>query len=265
MKNRTIFLFIFYVDTLVASSLIAMQIPVSSAPPTASTPVFNVNFSMNPQVAATTTVDLDNKASAIQNVQPLLLHNNQTPLLDALKDTVHKICTWPSGLPAAQDVNTAVQTNIQNFFTQYKWRIIGGSIVGSYVFLCYWIAKGNGYLGQSQLWSSWRQEMPLNQLLAIPQQQCAQDLIQEIRFRYMSMSNEENGRQPFFAFVQDINQEEEQLKWYQTMYERLSWLYITRIVPFSSARFLTIPERLSRLAYYKNLFKSWAITHNNLV
>ena len=145
-----------------------------------------------------------------------------------------------------------------DFFDRYKWHALGATVLACYSTLCYLIVSGNAYLGRNDIWSSWRQELPLDQLLAIPQTQFAQELLQEIQRRYNDPSSLIDLAKPLAVFIQTIEKEEEQIKSYQFYYSWLSYLYFLKIVPFSKQRFLQIPQRLQRIAYYKNVFYTWA-------
>jgi hypothetical protein len=145
-----------------------------------------------------------------------------------------------------------------HFFSTYKWHLLAASIAGSYAYICYIIVSGNRYLSQNTLWSSWRQDLALDQLLAIPQAQMAQELLREIQRRYTDAGSITDLVRPLGLFMTHIDQEEEQLKSYQTTFSWLSYLRLAKLIPFSKIRFTKIAERLQRIAYYKNVFQSWA-------
>jgi hypothetical protein len=159
--------------------------------------------------------------------------------------------------PDLQGIKNQIQIKT-DFFENYKWHLIGASLALSYASLCYFIIVGNSYLGNKDLWSSWHQELSLEQLLAIPQQQLSQDLLHEIQRRYTDPSSLSDLNKPLAQFLTTIEQEEQDIRWYQSFYSWLSFAYITKIIPFSKQRFAKINERLQRLAYYKNIFQSWA-------
>lgn len=157
--------------------------------------------------------------------------------------------------------NLKVQKQLQeqgsHFFSNNKWYLLAGTLACSYAYLAYFIMRGNSYLGDANLWSSWHQELPLDQLLAIPQQQMTQELIHEIQRRYTDASSIADIVKPLGMFMVKIDQEEDQIKWYQSVYSWLTYLRLNKLVPVNQNRFGKICERLQRIAYYKNLFKSW--------
>jgi hypothetical protein len=144
-----------------------------------------------------------------------------------------------------------------HFLSANKWYLLGSGLLFSYVLLAYLIMSGNSYMGDASLWSSWHQELPLDQLLAIPQEQLTQELIREIQRRYTDSTSISDIVKPLGIFMVKIDQEEEQIKWYQTVYSWLLYIRLTKLVPVGQQRFAKIAERLQRIAYYKNLFKSW--------
>lgn len=145
-----------------------------------------------------------------------------------------------------------------NFFDTYKWHLAGATLLASYAGICYIILRGNSYLGKNDLWSSWHQELPLDQLLAIPQQQFSQELLSEIQRRYNEPASLTDLIQPLTKFMKAIEEEEEQIRWYQSAYSWISYLYLDHIIPFSKQRFNSSTQRLQRIAYFKNVFQSWA-------
>jgi hypothetical protein len=158
--------------------------------------------------------------------------------------------------------NLKIQKQMQEkgsqFISTHKWYLMGAGLACLYLYLAYIIMSGSNYLGNTTLWSSWHQELPLDQLLAIPQQQLTQELIREIQRRYTDSSSIVDIVKPLGIFMVKSDQEEEQIKWYQSAYSWLSYLRLHKLIPINQTRFNKISERLQRLAYYKNLFKSWA-------
>lgn len=156
----------------------------------------------------------------------------------------------------------AIMASNQNFFSHYKWYLLTGTVLASYLALSYFIMAGNSYLGNNELWSSWHQELPLDQLLGISQEQLCQELLQEIHRRYTSSSSISSMLAPLTLFLSAIEKEEEQLKWYQSFYSWISYLKITKILPFNKIRFAKVTERLQRIAYFKNIFNSWIANYH---
>lgn len=175
----------------------------------------------------------------------------RTPLLDAVKNKA-----------ALQQLQlTNLNSASKSFLDTYQWHLlIGGSLAG-YALLCYCIVRGNYYLDQQNLWSSWRAELPLEQLLAIPQEQLGQELVAEIQRKYNTEGIITDVVLPFSHFLKDIEEEEAEIKWYQELYSWLTFLHVQQIVPANAVRYGKIKQRLQRIAYYKNIFKTWSANY----
>lgn len=165
----------------------------------------------------------------------------RTPLLDAVR---------------AQKQSLENSTS-KSFFESYLVHIVATGAIAGYATLCYALVRGNYFLDKQTLWSSWRAELPFDQLLAIPQEQFGQELIREIQRKYSMDGTITDIILPFSKFLKDVEQEEETLQWYQELYSWLTFLHVTQVVPANSARYSKIPQRLQRIAYYKNSFKTW--------
>lgn len=183
----------------------------------------------------------DNRTTQTLSQPPL----NETPLFNK----INKLITTQK---------EKLSSNGSSILSAYKWHLLAAALAGSYAYLCYCIISGNAYLSQSDLWSSWRADLPLDQLLAIPQAQFAQELLREIQRRYTDAASITDLVRPLALFMTRIEQEEEQIKWYQYIFSWIAWLRLDQLVPVSKIRFTKTPERLQRLAYYKNVFQSWA-------
>lgn len=146
----------------------------------------------------------------------------------------------------------------QTYLKRHKWFVLGGLAASMYGLLCYYTYRGNSYLGSNDLWSSWHQELPFDQLLSIPQEQIAKELLHEIQRRYSTPGSITDLIQPLSLFMVTIGQEEETIKWYQWFYSWLAYSRITKIIPFSKQQFAQTKERLQRIAYFKNIFQTWA-------
>jgi|GEM_PF-5532371 len=237
----------------VAAAVAPVSTTIATPPPSVNFPPasqvnFNVNFAQNTHNVT--------KSSSNAQTEAASYAKQETPLLSGLQDL------WAQ-MPNAKKIGFDLQSQTQNFLTTYKWRLIGMSAAAAYAFLCYYLYMGNFYLSNMQLWSSWRQEIPLEQILAIPQQQHAQELIHEIRLRYTTADNLSNAIQPLALFMNAVTQEEELLLWYQKVFSWLAYIRLTKITPMSTSKFEKISERLARLAYYKNLFQSWVTTYQS--
>ena len=140
---------------------------------------------------------------------------------------------------------------IPESISSYKWHIAAALAVGSYGLLSYYAMKGNYYLKRIDLWSSWRKELSLDEILAIPQKQFAQDLFREVQRRYNS-----NFATSLILFIKAIDQEEKQIKWYKSLYDWISFLHVKKLMPIDAAIYENCAQQLQRIAYYKGCFES---------
>lgn len=183
--------------------------------------------------------------------------NNNTDVVNSQANTTTKTETPLSKALTDLDLKNKLNALNTNFLSNYKWHLLIGSTAFSYAMLCYVIVSGNSYLGHADLWSSWRKELTLEQLLSIPQEQFSEELLQEIHRRYTNSDTINNLMTPLSLFLLALEKEEEQIKWYQYYYYWFTYLKITKIIPFSKSKFGKINERLQRITYLKNAFHTW--------
>jgi hypothetical protein len=136
--------------------------------------------------------------------------------------------------------------SLQSSLKAYKWHIATALAVGSYGLLCYYLIKGNSYLKRSDLWSSWRKELSLDELLALPHQQFTQDVCKEMQNRYSK-----DFTSSVILFMKAIEQEERDIRWYRSLYEWATFFYMRKLTPCDTAAYESCTQRLQRLAYYK--------------
>lgn len=176
---------------------------------------------------------------------------SDTPLLD-------KLTTLWTDPDTKQTLVNRLGKNTGSFISEYKWSLILGTLATGYAYCCYIIASGNHYLERKELWSSWRHDLTFEQLLSIPQTQLAKELLQEIQRRYTDAASLTDIVRPLGVFVKVIEEEEQQLQWYQNAYSWIEYLKIGALIPMRAASFAKITERLQRIAYLKNAFHTWA-------
>lgn len=116
---------------------------------------------------------------------------------------------------------------------------------------------GNQYLQDQTRWSLFKQEIPLRALQETPTSTLIDDLLLTIHRKYISHNNPLNSIEPMAKFLQEIDQETEQLTYYQTIYNRAKMMYAHHIIPAKSELYMTIPARLRRLEALKDIFIGW--------
>lgn len=175
---------------------------------------------------------------------------SESPLLDKLTQT------WIDPR-TNKNLIERMGNSTSSFLSENKWYLLAGSILSAYAYSCYLIASGNSYLANKDLWSSWRQDLTMDQLLAIPQPQFARELLQEIQRRYTDPAAITDIVRPLGMFMKMIEQEEQLLLWYQNAISWMEYIKIIKIIPLNTGTFSRISERLQRIIYFKNAFKTW--------
>lgn len=145
---------------------------------------------------------------------------------------------------------------------QLLWMIPTALVASSYAYFCYQILTLQRYLKQKMLWSHWRSDVTLDQLLTFPQEQLAKELLAEIHRRYFNKDSITNLVTPLTTFMTIIEQEEEKISYYIATVQRLHSLRINRLFPINAGAYRHAQEQLQRIAYYKNIFITWAHNYN---
>lgn len=171
----------------------------------------------------------------------------------------------------------------------YKTLLIG------YAFVNFRLFRLSLYLQDAERWYLWKQDLPLAQLIILPQHDLAQSLVADVRQRYGAVSENKDVANPFGLFMQALEEETAMLNSYQTLSKILLKVddvehrclniccdYMPKVWGFSLSYFMTflaskvrvktlfylddallqaVPERLARLAYIKKLFAHWLAEH----
>jgi len=207
---------------IIHCNLIPSELPM--LPESTEANPYTINFNIN--------LSNDSDANAA-NETKVISHQDQKLLPEK------KIEAAPIAIPIVKSI-------IPDGIDAYKWHIAAVLAVGSYGLLSYYAMKGNYYLKRMDLWSSWRKELSLDEILAIPQKQFAQDLFRQVQHRYNT-----NFATSLMLFIKAIDQEEKQIKWYKSLYDWISFLHVKKLMPIDAAIYENCTQQLQRLAYYK--------------
>lgn len=142
------------------------------------------------------------------------------------------------------------------------WIIPTAATASVYAYYCAQIYMSQRYLKQKNLWSHWRSDVTLDQLLALPQEQFAKELLAEIHRRYYKKDSITDLMAPLTTFMTVIEQEEEKISYYICLVQWLHSLRINRLFPINAGSYRHAQEQLQRIAYYKNIFITWAHNYN---
>ncbi len=141
-----------------------------------------------------------------------------------------------------QNINVTfnhMQKQILGFFNQtkklvsdHKYKLLISSILGTYASICLVIAMIHQYLKQKHLWSNWKESMNFQELLAIPQQDLAQELATNIQAYYIDTNEPTNSFAPMTKFIQDIECELKKLTYFLKLFKIIDNLYVSKAFPF---------------------------------
>lgn len=135
-----------------------------------------------------------------------------------------------------------------------------------YVWTCHLCVKANAYMARLDTWSVWKRTYLLEELMRIPQNELANELLLEIQRRYINQNNPTDFITPLITFVREVDLELKALKRIQFLAKWLSRLFVARIFPLNREVVASIDERVKRLTYVHNVFSSWAaeytVEHN---
>lgn len=182
-------------------------------------------------------------------------------------------------------------SKVTSYFSPQKRAIAYKALVAGYIYINYRLFRLQSYLSNSKRWYFWKHDIPLAQLIAIPQADLAQDLIDAVNHRYTSSLSTETLSAPLAEFMKDLEEETGMLNSYQTITNILLKVddiecqcldscckYASKAFGFSSSLVISciasklriktlfylddalmnaIQDRLSRVAYLKNIFIRW--------
>lgn len=141
---------------------------------------------------------------------------------------------------------------------EYKYKIAFTTVLSLYLILCYNTIKGNRLLDKETCWSAFKEEYSLEDLLEIPQQELAHELLKEIQRRYTKAQNITDFITPLITFMNDIEKEMKQIKRCIQLHTWSKKLHVASLLPFNTKHYNRAPAKLQRLAYLKNIFLTWA-------
>lgn len=201
-----------------------------------------------------------------------------------------KIWRWRDKDP--HDPASSKTFGLYEYVTTHKRELLTKMLVAAYVYSNYRLFSISMYLQSSDRWVTWKSNLSLAQLVEIPRQEFAQDLIREIQKRYAIFGNQELPRAECISiFLRDVDQEMQALQSYQRIVYWITRLddlqkkcasvcgtFMPRVVGLMTSLVLNIwsvrwsakslfyideklieliPEKLARLAYLKKSLLYW--------
>ena len=151
---------------------------------------------------------------------------------------------------------------LQALLWEYRYHIAGGSVMVTYVALCYSLYKAMHYLSYKTVWSSWHKELSMEELLTQDVTVLGKSLIIAIQMRYANPQNPTDFIAPLVAFNIQIQQEIEELRSHWRLYVFCRDWRLIKIVPFSVDQLNALKEHIERAAYVQTVFKTWTANYN---
>lgn len=157
-----------------------------------------------------------------------------------------------------------LQETFNGYFTYFsesvknkKKLLITSSALGIYSYLWYRLLKTRWILFNSNSLCNWHSEISFEELIHIPQKQLALELLTTIQHRYQTAKNLTDFLSPLMEFLQEINQELDQLTFCISYYRNLQKVYLSLLFPYQCSLIETAESAHQRLSYLKNLFLAW--------
>lgn len=175
----------------------------------------------------------------------------------------------PPSLPESFFSNLHLQ-ELQNCTTNFLYQqryLLGISLIaGGFAYACHLVVKANRYLENPETWASWRQDMPYELLVTIPQQEIAKDLVLEVQRRYSNPQNPTDFLSPLISFIHAIDDEITMMKRINFAYIWITKLYLGYILPINEKLYCKVEEKLKKLIHLKQVFLAWVaeykVNHN---
>jgi hypothetical protein len=150
-----------------------------------------------------------------------------------------------------------IGSNISQYCSENKYYIGASLILGGYLYMFYRLRVIQSYVDNKPSWGAWKKDVPMEKLLAIPQDKLTHDLMMTIQERYISIENPTDSLTPLMNFSKEIADEKELVNTYHTYVSWCSQCSLNTIMPFSQTLLAQLAERKQRVTYVSTLFQSW--------
>lgn len=149
-------------------------------------------------------------------------------------------------------------TSGKSLLHKYTRLIAGCSIATIYGLLYRKVLQLNRCLA-SQVWSVWKEHLPLDRLMSIPREDFIKELLVGIQHDYSNTSHPTNSLSLFADFLHALEKEEKIINEYLFVYKWSTRFLFDRTLPFITAEINYTSQRLKRLVFIKNTFQNWAV------
>lgn len=106
--------------------------------------------------------------------------------------------------------------SLWEYLRSHKKEIVVKGALIAYVYVNYRLFSLGSYLQSTERWHFWRSDKPLSQLLALPPQEVARELVYEIKRRYASYNGDDKSG-AFIQFMRAIEDEIESFNSYLSL------------------------------------------------
>ncbi|KKP35347.1 MAG: hypothetical protein UR26_C0006G0031 [candidate division TM6 bacterium GW2011_GWF2_32_72] len=148
---------------------------------------------------------------------------------------------------------------IKDFLINNKYKITIGTVVVIYSYLLWQITSLNKKIATGTTWSSWKNNLTMKELYQTCHKKLAEELIRDIKLKYMDAKNFENLSASIFAFSSDINKEIKTLKRYNFIVTWIKRFLIGFAFPIQHILCLEADQKIARLEFMKSLLSEWMI------
>ena len=109
---------------------------------------------------------------------------------------------------------------------------------------------------QPNKWSTWKEHIPLEVLLEVPQQEVAEELVDAIKAKYLTTQTPDLMT-PLVQFNNAIDKELTQLNQFVRLHEWLDYTKLAYIFPRQNSQVALAHTKIRRLLYLKDVLLSW--------
>lgn len=150
-----------------------------------------------------------------------------------------------------------ISSTISQYCYENKYCITASAVLGGYAYMFYRLRVIQSYVDNGPSWGAWKKDIPMETLLAIPQEKLTHDLMTAIQERYISIETPTDSLAPLITFSQEIMEEKELITAYHRYVSWCSQCSVNKIMPFSQTLLAQLSERKQRVTYLSTLFQSW--------
>ena len=151
---------------------------------------------------------------------------------------------------------------IKTMLWEHRYKIAGGTVVGSYSATSVLLLADYHYLSRSTAWSRWKPECTFEDLCAIPQKDLARELLLTIGQCYYNDKNPTDLAHPLIQFLTTIDTEIKTIKRYIGTTKIIKRLHLITIFPTNETKIAQAQKLLERALFIKHIFLSWLSDYN---